>query len=56
MKHISWFEFDLAPSQLTYSYYKNIDGKNILQVILDQVRKELKDQSLDNNQLMAYFF
>jgi hypothetical protein len=55
MKYISGFEFDLAASQLNYLIFKNIDGKNTLQVIYDQVRKELKDQSLDNHQLIAYF-
>lgn len=55
MKHISGFEFDLAASQLNYLIFKNIDGKNTLQVIFDLVRTELKEQSLDNNQLVAYF-
>lgn len=55
LKHISGFEFDLAATQLNYLIFKNINGKNTLLNIFDQVRIELNDQSLDNNQLINYF-
>ena len=54
MKHSSGFEFDLSASQLNYAIFKNIDGKNTLQIIFEEVRKELKSEALNNEQLVTY--
>ena len=54
MKHSSGFEFDLSASQLNYIIFKNIDGKNTLQMIFDEIRKELKSETLNNEQLVTY--
>lgn len=55
MKHSSGFEFDLPATQLNYLIFKNIDGNNSLKVIFEQVRSELNDPNMSDEQLTTYF-